>query len=223
MSDPAQVRIVNNALGHLGQEPVTDLEDASLAGLGGGGQADAGATTRPSDTVLATATAGSDALKYVTLTAVPDLPAKLAVSDRLPRPGRQPARVGDRRRAGELAACAGSWGPRWQVGKIEAGDAARWIIRASKDACSGGTLDSLNIAYVRKANWASFSAHLADAISYEAAVRAAYSITGEQPSATLTKRAAEQIMVAIGIDGTQEGGQPPAAPSIPAAIRNMSR
>lgn len=223
MSDPAQVRIVNTALNALGQEPVTDLTDASLDG-----SVAAVKILRVLDTARETVLARHGwvcALEYDTLSpsVIPG-----AANFRYPTVFLVP---GNSLRVWEIDGdpwngdLAGGWGPRWQVGTIENGASARTIIRASSGAFPlAGGVTTLNIAYVRLANWQALDAHVADAVAFDAAARAAASITGEiSMSDKMAKKAEQQVMIAIGIDGTQEGGQPPLAPSIPAAIRNRSR
>lgn len=225
MVDVAQVQIVNTALGLLGQEPVTDLSEASL-------QASISATKlmrhieQARDTVLRRH-GWLCALEYATL--APAMPEGYS-NWRYPTVYYLPS---DALRTWEIAGiCPGGnagftcdgpffgdgWEPRWQTGTFETDDGARQIIRAQNaDA-------SLNIVYVRRCDWSSLDAHVADAIAFETASRAGFSITGASAvMKDMAQRAEAKVMMAISVDGTQEGGQPPWAPSIPQALRNLSR
>lgn len=223
MTDAAQVRVMNDALFQLGQEPVTDLSEASLQG-----SAAATKLMRVIDQSLDAVLSRHgwvEALEYVTLP-----PAVLPnyVNWRYPSVFLAPA---DCLQVWEIngevfnSGLVGGWGPRWQVGKVETADAAQTIIRASSTVCGlAGTLDHLDIAYVRRVNWQALGASLRDAVAFDLAARGAYNITGDKAVAAGLKKDAEgKVMLAIGADGTQEGGQPAAAPSIPAMLRNLSR
>lgn len=216
MADAAQVQIVNTALFALGQEPVVDLSEAALQG-----SISATKLMRQIDAARDTVLRRHGwlcALEYVTLA-----PAILDgyVNWRYPAVYELPA---DALRTWEiegitpdLGGDSGScWEPRWQTGTFEIDDAARQIIRGMDVA------SNLNIAYVRRANWASLDAHVADAIAHELAMRAEFSITGAATKALMGKAEAK-VMMAISVDGTQEGGQPAWAASTPAALRNGAR
>lgn len=210
MSDALRVRAVNKALNLMGQELVADLSDASL-------QQSLAATKilrvldDARDAVLARH-GWARALSYVTLQ-----PATLPgyTNFRYPTLYLLP---GNALRVWEIDSCAEPhWLPRWQVGTEEAGDGAVLVIRSTQT-------DALNVAYVRRANWASLDAQIADAVGYEAGARAAYSVTGDQALAEkLAARAENKVLLAISGDATQEGGQPELAPSKPMLLRNMSR
>lgn len=219
MPDVAQVQIVNTALGLLGQEPVADLSEPAL-------QASIAATKlmraieQARDTILRRH-GWICALKYVTLPpATPDG----YVNWRYPTVYFLPP---DALRVWEIegvtptpgtAFDAGCWGPRWQAGTEETDSGARQVIRAQNATAQ------VNIAYVRRCNWASLDAQVADAIGYELAARGALSVTGMQATAEkMAARAENKVMQAISVGDTQEGGQPSWMPSIPAQIRNSSR
>jgi hypothetical protein len=108
---------------------------------------------------------------------------------------------------------------------VETVGGARKIIRAARDHLwADGCVSALEVAYVRRASWSALDTHVADAVAAEAAYRACYSVTGDNARvATLEKKAMAARMEAIGADGTQEGGQPPLAPSIPQRLRDLSR
>lgn len=230
MSSPAKERIVNAALLMLGQEPVTDLSEASLQG-----SVAAVKLLRVLDDAKAAILCRHGwvcALDYKTLTpaVIPAAPANWRYPTVFQLPGE----------ALEVWEIEGllreDWGPRWQVGTVEAvGGSAVKIIRAARQQPGqtalgmwggdfAGPVCSLNVAYVRDCNWAALSRHLVDAVAAEAAARCAYSVTGDKTvGPSLQKEAETRVQRAIGSDGTQEGGQAPAAPSIPFALRNMSR
>lgn len=220
MSDPAQVKLINTALNALGQEPVQDLTEASL-------QASVAAVklmrvVEDAREAVLSRHGWGFALSYATLppAVLPDL-----VNWRYPTVFLLP---GDALQvweiAGDVFSPEGGFGPRWQVGTLDYQDSARTFVLASADACAGGTLDSLQVAYVRRANWSAMGALMRDAIAYETAARAAWSITGDRAVESAKRKQAEDaVKLAISLDATQEGGQPPAAPSIPAAIRASSR
>jgi hypothetical protein len=216
MPDAAQVQIINTALGVLGQEPVAALDEASL-------KASLSATKlmrhieAARDAVLARH-GWTCALEYVALS-----PAAIGgyVNWRYPTVYYLPGaalRVWEIEGVSVVAGGADCWGPRWQRGTVEDGAGARQVIRAQ----SGD--GDLNVAYVRRANWTALDTHVADAVAYETAARGAYSVTADQGKAMKAGQAAEaRILLAISVDGTQEGGQPSLAPSIPAAIRASAR
>jgi hypothetical protein len=224
VADVAQVEIFNTALFLLGQEPVADLSEPSLEGS-------ISATklmrqVEPSRDVVLRRHGWLCALEYVTLA-----PAILAgyANWRYPTVYLLPANTlrtweiegvapGPILDGSDELAGSSCWEPRWQIGTFEVDDAARQIIRAQNaDA-------SLNIAYVRRANWASLDAHVADAIACTLAARSAFSVTGDRGVAKdLMAQAESKVLLAISSDGAQEGGQPPWAGSIPAALRALSR
>ncbi|HUO22697.1 MAG TPA: hypothetical protein VMU59_09305 [Caulobacteraceae bacterium] len=221
MSDPAQVKIVNTALFQLGQEPVADLSEASRQGSVALVKI-MRVMEQARETVLERH-GWLCALEYVTLT--PAEVAGAAPNFRYPTTFLLP---GDALQVWEIEGCRREdWGPRWQVGSVEAaGGASRKIIRAASSEWLGPcqTVDRLNVAYVRLANWASLTRQLADAVAFEMAARAAFSVTGDKGlMSALAKAAEDKIIKAIGADGTQEGGQPALAPSIPQRLRNLSR
>lgn len=216
MTDTAQVAAVNTALELLGQEPVTDLSDASLEASNA-----AVKVLRVIETARDTVLRRHGwvcALSYVTLA-----PAVIVE----PPNWRYPTAFllpGDGLRVWEIEGqvfdpcLPGGWGVRWQVNTVETADTARTVIRAA------GELTGLNVAYVRRANWAALDPHVRDAVAHEAAARAGYTVTGDRNVAGgIAKQAEARFQIAVSVDGTQEGGQPPAAPSIPAWLRAMSR
>ena len=105
---------------------------------------------------------------------------------------------------------------RWQLNTIDTSQGAQSVI------LTADALSSLNICYVRLASWGALDPHLRDAIAFDMAARAGFSVGGVDPG-KLEKAAEAKILAAISVDATQEGGQPPYAPSIPAALRNYSR
>lgn len=210
MADAAQVDMLNTALAILGQEPVAALDDAAL-------EQSVAATKLLRHVEIARDTVLGRhgwvcALEYPVL-----VPATLpAYSNwRYPYAYLLPANA---LRVWEIEGqleC--DWGPRWQAGTAELDSAARKIIRAD-------TAGPLNVAYVRRANWQAMDAHVRDAVAHDTAARGAYAVTGDLAKAAKVQQAAEaKVLLAISIDGTQEGGQPSLAPSTPARIRNAAR
>ncbi len=229
MTDTAQVAIVNQTLFLLGQEPVSDLNEASL-------QQSLAATK-----LMRVIDAARDvtlrrhgwtcALEYATLP-----PAVIGgyANWRYPSVFQLP---GDAVRVWEIEGqCLGgsSWvdelgwhgaaafdglgGVRWQVGSFETGGGgSRLIIRTNSQS-------SLNVCYVRRASWGALDANVRDMLAYDLAARGAHSVTGNLAlSQGLMKQAEEKALMAVSVDGTQEGGQPPVGYSQTAQIRNMSR
>jgi hypothetical protein len=77
---------------------------------------------------------------------------------------------------------------------------------------------------VRDCNYQALDQHVADAIAFDAAARAAYTVTADASlQAGLEKKAENKVLMAISVDGTQEGGQDPLAPSVTSLIRRISR
>lgn len=219
MTDAAEVKTVNTALGLLGQEPVIDLSEPSL-------QASIAATKlmRCIDDALDTVLRRHGwicALEYVTLS-----PATIDgyVNWRYPAVYLLPA---DALRLWELEGVTPTpgapydpccWGPRWQAGTVETDSGARQVIRGM-DAIA-----QINIAYVRRCNWSSLDVNTRDAVAYDLAARGALTVTGMQSVADkMAARAENKLMLAISVGDTQEGGQPPWMASIPAELRNRSR
>lgn len=220
MTDVAEVKIVNTALGLLGQEPVADLSEPALA-------ASMAATKLmrhidvARDTVLRRH-GWTCALEYATLS-----PAILDgyVNWRYPTVYLLPANALRTWEIGGItfSGAAGSlesdcWAPRWQCGTFETDDGARQIIRAQNAD------ETLNIVYIRRCNWAALDSHLADGVAFDLAARGCYDVTGDVARTSQLKKDAEaKVMLAISVGDTQEGGQPPLMGSTPAAIRNSSR
>lgn len=217
MATAAEVRIINTALASLGQEPVSDLEEASL-------QTSLAAVKLlrhmqvARDTVLSRH-GFTCATTYTTLS-----PALISgyVNWRYPTVYQLP---GDALRVWEIGGiCAGGhdfggWEPRWQCGTVEdnSGGAVQ-VIRAREAD------QALNVAYIRRAAWAALDPNVSDAIAYDIAKRGATAVTGDQAIISRAAKDAEtKVMLAISIGDTQEGGQPPWMGSTPALIRNMSR
>ena len=212
----AEVDIMNTALAAIGQEPVADLSAPSLAGSIAATKLLRSIET--SRSVVLRRHGWLCALEYATLA-----PATIAgyVNWRYPGVFLVP---GASLRVWEIEGCSfnllllGGWGPRWQVGSTEVSGAAQIIIR------SAGCPPSLNIAYVRLADWAALDAHVCDAIAADLAARGCYSVTGDKAQADrLVKWAEQQVLLAISVEAAEEGGQPPLQISIPALIRRLSR
>lgn len=214
MAGDPKVSIVNVALGQLGQEPVVDLSAASLAA--------SNATVKilrvlddARDAVLARH-GFLCAMEYAELQ-----PSNLAGSWKYPTVYLLPGGALEVWEIGGFPLTdyySTFWRPRWEVGTRDTDQGPQKIIRA-RNADAG-----LNVAYTRRASWGALETLVRDAVAYEAAARAAYSVTGDvQRASQLEKRAQEKIAAAIAKEGTQEGGQEPLAPSIPAALRNYSR
>lgn len=255
MIGDAKTQIVNDALNWLGNEPVTDLSDASLA------QSVAAVKVlrvieRARDTVLARH-GWTGALEYVTL--APATIANYTPPPAYPSVFLLPAdalRVWSIDGQVTLTAVWQGWEPRWQVGTTEADGAPRLIVRGAAPVMSPGLdgsgmgyqfglgwssapsssdggsssstpangLSGVDVVYVRRADWASLDPNLADAVSMTAAARSCNSITGDAKLAmALDKKAEDKIMIAIGSESAQEGGQYPLAASIPAALRGYAR
>ena len=146
------------------------------------------------------------------------------------------------------------WEPRWQVGTTEVAGAPQLILRAAQPVYDAGMdgsgfgyqfglgwsaapssgsgvgssapggVGQVNIAYVRRADWGSLDAHVANAVSAELGARCAYSINGDNGLAnSLRKQAENAVQMALGAESAQEGGQPADAGSIPAALRAVAR
>lgn len=229
MSDVARVAIVNTALFQLGKPPIADLSEASLR------QSAAGLmVNRALDTSRETVLRRHGwlcALTYVWLQ-----PATIPNDRNWKYRGRYEL-PGGALRVWEVRTpplepffeeidwiSFGMLGPpliegeRWEVNTIDAqGGGSRLVLRS--DICHG-----LPVSYVRTANWSALDAHIADAIAWDAASRCAWTVTGDRGvQADLVKAAEGKVLMAISVDGTQEGGQYPVAPSITARIRLISR
>lgn len=213
MTDTATT-LVNKALGLMGQEPVADLGEASrqdsIALVKTLRQLDAAR-----ESVLSRH-GWTCALEYVVL-AQALIPGYVAASrypglHLLPRNALKVWEIEGER---DISL----WAPRWQVGTVEMdGVGVRKIIRSSS------ATGSLNVAYVRVADWLALDAHVADAVAIDLAARACFAVTGDATLAGKLATSAEQkALAAVSGDADQEGNQPPLAPSIPAAIRNRSR
>lgn len=230
MADVAQVSVMNKALFQLGNEPVTDLSDASLA------QSNAAVKLlRVMDDSRKTILHRHGwvcALTYATLAPMASPPANFRYAAAFQCPGDflrvwevpNPFEDGVNSSvipAGDFYGWADpNFYPveRWQLNTIENANGATSVI-VTKDA-----LSTLNLVYVRFASWAALDPHVSDAVAYDMAARGCYSVNGDQSAATKLEKIAEQrVLAAISVDATQEGGQPPYAPSIPASLRNWSR
>lgn len=217
-----QVDVINTALGFLGKEPVADLSETSLAS-----SVAAVKLMRSIETSRATVLRRHGwlcALEYASLT-----PAigpgfctwRYPIAFLAPGAALRVWEI-----AGQLAD-GREWGgePRWELGTVETGSDAQIVIRVGRRwgdwaGCADG---NLNIAYVRLANWAALDPHVADAIAVDCAWRQCNSITGDKAlTAQLQKAKEDAVQMAISVDGTQTGGQPPLASSIPAAIRRFA-
>lgn len=210
MATAAEVKFVNRVLHLLGQEPVADLSEPSLA---------------QSNSALKVTRAMEDARDTVLARHGWVCALEYAVLNHSLSPGYENWRYpglyqlpGDGLRVWEIEGeCADRWGLRWQVGSMETAEGARKIIRAQSTS-------PLNVAYVRRANWAALDPHVFDAVAYDCAARTCYSVAADTAMVTkLEQRAEAKAILAISVDGTQEGGQPPLTPSIPEQLRNMAR
>lgn len=210
MSDIARVQVVNKALFLMGEEPVTDLSDASLAASIAATKC-LRAIEDARDTTLRRH-GWTCCLTYQTLQ-----PAVIAgyANFRYPYVYKLP---GNALKVWEIDGCAeASWAPRWQSGTEEVGADAQLVIRSTETG-------ALKVCFVRRAVWSALDAHVLDMVGYDLAARAAYSVSGSEAlAAKLEARAENKALMAISNDATQEGGQPELAPSIPAQLRNMSR
>ena len=214
MADVAQLKVLNAALAALGNEPLTDLTDDSIQ------QSGAAYKLLRSIELSFDAVIGRHgwtcALEYVQLTPLAAPAGDWKYPWRYTPPG-------DCLLVWEIEGQlfngdAQCWAPRWQVGTVDTDIGARQIIR-SRDS-----IDTLNVAYVRRCSYGALTPHLVDAIGHELAGRCCFSINGDAGTAERLKNTAEKkILMAISVEGTQEGGQQPIAPSIPQMIRNRSR
>lgn len=243
MIGDAKTQIVNDALSWLGNEPVVDLSDASLAS--------SIATVklmrvieRAREVVLGRH-GWTCALEYATL-------APATIANYVPPPAYPslfllPAdaiRVWSIEGDATTSALWQGWEPRWQVGTTEVDGSTRLILRGAApvswdgldgaglgfpfgglaSSASVGGLSSIAIAYVRRADWASLDANLADAVSLTLAARGCPSISGDTSKTNaLLKQAEAAVQLAIGSEANQEGGQPQLAASIPQRLRNIGR
>jgi hypothetical protein len=147
----------------------------------------------------------------------------------------------------------GGFGPRWQVNTTEISGSPQLIINAAQGydgysmlgdgewdawgwsaapsssdpaAQTGivGGISSIDVVYVRRAAYAALDPHVADAVAMQTAARGCYAVTGDASlKSNLQKTAEGALILAISTEGTQEGGQPPAAFSIPRALRRYAR
>jgi hypothetical protein len=226
-----QVDVLNTALGFLGKEPVPDLSDAS--------QQQSAALVkllRSIETSRETVLARHGWLCALTYASLAPAVIPGYSNWRYPMVFRQPAgclRIWEVSgwQADEPCLDVGfGFGPasepRWEIATIEpaGGGAASKVILVGRNfrdlACDNGNLP---ISFVRTADWSALSAHVADAIAADVAWRQARSITGKEPLVSAMAQQKEAaVQMAISIDGTQTGGQPPLAGSIPARIRRFA-
>lgn len=228
MPDVAQVSMMNRALFQLGNEPVPDLSDASLA------QSNAAVKILrimdDSREVVLHRHGWCCALTYATLSPMATPPANFRYAAAFQCPG-DFVRIWEVANPFDDGANVSVVPPgdvylspdpdfypeeRWQLNTIDTSQGAQSVI------LTADALSSLNICYVRLASWGALDPHLRDAIAFDMAARAGFSVGGVDPG-KLEKAAEAKILAAISVDATQEGGQPPYAPSIPAALRNYSR
>lgn len=210
--DDLRVRVVNTALTALGQDPVEDLLEASL-------DASMAAVKvlrvldDARDTVLATH-GFFCAMTYGTLqvSIIPDQSNwKYPYTFLLPADA---LAVWEIEGTPLTEFYSPAWCGRWEIGTT---DGPRQFIRA-KDSCP------LNAGWTRRADWGALSVLVRDAVAYEAAYRSAVSVTGDAATMkSLEGPKKTKLTDAISKDGTQGGGDPPLAPSIPAMIRASSR
>ena len=153
MIGDAKTNLVNDALQWLGNEPVTDLSDASLA-------ASVAAIKilrvieRSRDTVLARH-GWTCALEYVSL-------APATIANYVPPPAYpsvflMPAdalRVWSIDGQATASATWQGWEPRWQVGTTEADGSTRLIVRGAQPVTSDG-LDGTGLGYQFGLGWSS--------------------------------------------------------------------
>jgi hypothetical protein len=116
-------------------------------------------------------------------------------------------------------------GERWEMNTIDNADGTSTMIILSDVVYSAGPpACGIAMSYVRTPNFSALTSNLTDAIGWECARRAGWNITGDTNQAQRIATEAEQkILMAISIDGTQEGAQFPVAPSVPARLRLVSR
>lgn len=231
MGDVAQVKAVNTALAQLGKEPVSDLSDASLQG-----SIAATKLLRVIDDAYETVLARHGwacTLSYATLSPMATPPTDWVYGTAFQVPADY-LRIWMIQNPFLMEMDNGlvppdDWGlwsmlglvyaeERWQVGTVDVDVGAQRIIKTQD------VLTSLGICYVRRANWGALDVHLRDAIAFDMAARACRSITGDAAlQDKLEKKAEAKVLMAISVDGTQEGGQPPLASSIPDLLRAWSR
>jgi len=108
----------------------------------------------------------------------------------------------------------GVHGDRWEVGSFDIDTGSRKIIRSFDGV-------ELKVAYVKRRNWEALDVHVADAIALTAAARGCKSVTGSADK-SIDDKAEQQVMLAMGIDGTQAHGQPLLGLSRPAEIRRIA-
>lgn len=222
----AQVQVMNVALGALLCEPVPDLGDASVAKSGGLYK------LLPLADLARQAVLCRQgwlcALEYVRLAPQPTPPCPDDQDPSCwPPPHPFPAIYqlpGDCLRVWSVnGLCLWlsdtvSWADRWQVLTQDTDLGSTHIIRA-RWGCG-----NLPVSYVRDCAWGALTPSLIDAVGYDLAARGCMNITGKgRLAVSLKQQAEEKFQIALGIDGTQEGGQEPWAPSIPQMIRNLSR
>lgn len=228
MPDVAQVSMMNRALFQLGNEPVADLSDASLA------QSNAAVKILrimdDSRDVVLHRHGWCCALTYVTLAPMATPPANFRYAAAFQCPG-DFVRVWEVANPFDDGTQVSVVPPqdyfmtpdpnfypeeRWQLVTVDTDQGAQSMI------LTADALDTLNLCYVRRAGWGALDPHLRDAIAFDMAARAGFSVGGMDPG-KLEKAAETKILAAISVDATQEGGQPILAPSIPAALRNFTR
>lgn len=205
MDDP-KLLVVNQALNHLGQNPVTSLQDADLRGSQAAKKI-LRFIDQARDVVLADY-APLCALSYDVLepAVIPGFKNwKYAAAFYLP---------GDCLRVWSL--WDGDFPPQfdparpvddpnlvWEAATIEDEDEARQVVLCSISA-------ALNVCYVRRAGWGALVPLLLDAVSYETAARACGAVTSNDKKAGGLFQAAQTAAArAASVDATQQGGQAP--------------
>lgn len=215
MTDQAKLKVINAAQAELGNEPLTDLNDDSIQDSGSAYKL-LRSIELSRDVVLARH-GWLCALEYTTLTPQ----ASPAGNWKYPFQYLAPAdclRIWEVEGTPLMFETRHRWGQKWELGTFDTDLGARQILRARH------SFEQLPIAYVRRCSWGALTPHLVDAIGAELAGRECYSINGDMAGAQKLKQSAEgKILMAISVEATQEGGQEPWAPSIPQAIRNLSR
>lgn len=223
-ADPAELSALNDALFLLGQEPVAGVADADLQGsvalvklLRVVDQARDTALRRHGwtcalryDVMAPASLADYSNFRYPTVFKLPGEFLRLWELEGQPCGSWDPD-------LGWIATWSG-YGPRWQMGSHEDGSGSTVkVLRTSQ-------LDSANVVWIKRIGYGAMDAHVLDYFAHELAARGCFSITGDvQKAKELHAQAEEKALMAISVDGTQEGGQPAWAPSRTAAIRAMSR
>jgi hypothetical protein len=112
----------------------------------------------------------------------------------------------------------GEENPPYPVIKWEAG--TKTVAGVTRKVIWADGVTELDVAYVRDAPAEALTANLADAIAYELAARTCGGVNGSEAlAAKLAKEAPLYLAYAVGVDGTQEGGQDAMLADVPALVR----